>query len=84
MATKPPKGKAAAKPKAKAKKADVAPVEDKAGDAPRFPLFYTAPRPLEAARHAKTTLSDDIGMWFAGNANAIPLNIVEFAVAARH
>ena len=79
-----PKGKAAAKPKAKAKKADVAPVEDKAGDAPRFPLFYTAPRPLEAARHAKTTLSDDIGTGFAGNANAIPLNIVEFAVAARH
>jgi len=47
-------------------------------------LFYTAPRPLEAARHAKTTLSDDIGTGFAGNANAIPLNIVEFAVAARH
>ena len=45
-----PKGKAAAKPKAaKAKKADVAPVEDKAGEAPRFPLFYTAPRPLELA-----------------------------------
>ena len=72
-------------PKAKAKKADVAPVEDKAGDAPRFPLFYTAPRPLEAARHAKTTLSDDIGMRGSqANANAIPLNIVEFAVAARH
>jgi len=65
-------------------KTDVTPTEDKAGAAPRFPLFYTSPRPLEAGRHAKTTLSEDIHAQFAATANAIPLNIVEFAIAARH
>ena len=50
----------------------------------RYPLFYNAPRPLEAARHAKIALADNISAKFSANANAIPLNIVEFAVAARH
>lgn len=55
-----------------------------AAAAPRFPLFYKAPRPLEASRHAKTTLAENLGVGFSENANAIPLNIVEFAIAARH
>lgn len=71
-------------PKDTGEKTDVAPADNSAAEAPRFPLFYTAPRPLEAGRHAKTTLSDNIDAEFAASANAIPLNIVEFAVAARH
>ncbi|MDE0780572.1 MAG: SapC family protein [Alphaproteobacteria bacterium] len=58
--------------------------EEVTGQAPRFPLFYNAPRPLEARRHAKTTVAENLDVGFARNANMIPLNIVEFTVAARH
>jgi len=55
-------------------------------DAPaaKFPLFYKSPRPVEAGRHANVGLRSDVNVGFAANANAISLNIVEFAVAARH
>ena len=46
-----------------------------AATAPRFPLFYMTPRPLEASRHAKTTLAGNLDVGFSENANAIPLNI---------
>ena len=87
MARKP---KADKKP-AKGKKADEAPAAT--GDAapnadpdaaPRFPLFYKAPRPVEASRHANSSLIEDMDLAFAAEANAIPINVVEFAVASRH
>lgn len=74
MARKPKKDKAAETPAA----------EETAAQTTRFPLFYTAPRPLEASRHAKTSLAENLDGGFSESANAIPLNIVEFAVAARH
>ena len=55
-----------------------------ASEAPQFPLFYKAPRPVEATRHAKSGLVENMDVGFAADANAIPVNIVEFAVAARH
>lgn len=78
------KNNMARSPKNKDAKTDVTPPVDETGEAPRFPLFYTSPRPLEAGRHAKTTLSAEVHAEFAAKANAIPLNIVEFAIAARH
>ncbi len=80
MARKPKKEKAKAASAADDKNAD----ETATGDAPRFPLFYSAPRPVEAGRHAKTSMKSDLNVGFAANANAIPLNVVEFAIAARH
>lgn len=52
--------------------------------ATRFPLFYNAPRPVEATRHAGWAIAEDADLGFAASANAVPLNVVEFAVAARH
>lgn len=54
------------------------------GPAARLPLFYKSPRPLEAARDAKMALRENATAAFAAEANAIPLNVVEFAAAARH
>lgn len=89
MARKPKADKKpAAKPKADKPAADAAPASDKAtgenAEAPKFPLFYKAPRPVEASRHAKSGLVEDMDVGFAANGNAIPVNIVEFAVSARH
>jgi hypothetical protein len=74
----------ARKPKTKTKKAVAAEEVAESAPAPRFPLFYKAPRPLEAGRHAKATLAADLDVAFSANANAIPLNVVEFAISARH
>jgi hypothetical protein len=77
-----PKAKKETAPKAKT--ADVSPEEKpEAAEVPRFPLFYKSPRPVEAARHAKSGLIENMDVGFAADANAIPVNIVEFAVAAR-
>ena len=77
----------ARKPK-KDKTEDAPAPEEKAeaaqSEGPRFPLFYQTPRPIEAGRHAKVGIKQDLDVGFAANANAIPLNVVEFAVAARH
>lgn len=60
--------------------------ETAAPDVPaaKFPLFYKTPRPIEAGRHANVGLKSQVDVGFAAEANAIPLNIVEFAIAARH
>jgi hypothetical protein len=82
MARKPKdKKEPASKAPAAEAKADAKP---EAAEAPRFPLFYKAPRPVEATRHAKSGLIENMDVGFAADANAIPVNIVEFAVAARH
>lgn len=74
----------ARKPKDNKETSEAPAQDDGAAPASRFPLFYTAPRPLEASRHAKATLAENLDVGFSQNANAIPLNIVEFAIAARH
>lgn len=75
-----PKGDKKAEPAAKAEEAKA----PDAQQAPRFPLFYKAPRPVEATRHAKSGLIENMDVSFASDANAIPVNVVEFAIAARH
>lgn len=74
----------ARKPKDKKDTTETPAAEDAAATPSRFPLFYNTPRPLEASRHAKATLAENLDVGFSENANAIPLNIVEFAIAARH
>lgn len=78
-----PKDKKETTSKAKTAEASAESNPDSA-EAPRFPLFYKAPRPVEATRHAKSGLIENMDVGFAADANAIPINIVEFAVAARH
>lgn len=60
------------------------PAGDTGTEGRKLPLFYKSPRPLEAARDGKLTVRGDMGAGFAREGNAIPLNIVEFAIAARH
>ena len=43
----------------KGKKEAPVPEASAAVDAPRFPLFYKAPRPLEAAEHANSSMIED-------------------------
>lgn len=74
----------AQKPKTDDSLAETPVIKDANGQSPRFPLFYNAPRPLEAIRHAKTAVAENLDVGFAQKANMIPLNIVEFVVAARH
>ncbi|MBO6783769.1 MAG: SapC family protein [Alphaproteobacteria bacterium] len=80
MARKPKKEKAKDEPVEEPQAAGTA----AEAEAPRFPLFYKAPRPIEAGRHSSIGMKDEIDVGFAANANAIPLNVVEFAIAARH
>ncbi len=84
MARKPKAGKKAASETKAEKKETAAPEAAATGDAPRFPLFYKAPRPVEASRHANSSLIEDMDLGFATEANAIPINVVEFGVASRH
>jgi hypothetical protein len=86
------RGSTARKPKAgkkvasetKSKKEAPVPEASAAVDAPRFPLFYKAPRPVEAAEHANSMMIEDMDLVFATEANAIPINVVEFGVASCH
>ncbi|MEM1316622.1 MAG: SapC family protein [Pseudomonadota bacterium] len=48
----------------------------------RLPLFYARPEVLEARRHAGLRLKPHPGFAFASKANALPLNVAEFAKAA--
>lgn len=52
-----------------------------AAPAPLKPLFYQSPEVLEATRHAGFGLKPHASFGFAGHANAIPLNMAEFAQA---
>lgn len=55
-----------------------------AGGAPTMPLFYKAPQPVNARRHAKLGVRRDADLGFAATTNVLPIGLGEFAVAARH
>lgn len=50
---------------------------------PALPLFYKQPRPLDANAHRNVRLRDNANFGFARNANSVPINGVEFAIAQR-
>lgn len=96
-AAKPVAKKSAAKKSAARKSAERKPAAKKAA-APRptaieapsgsassatLPLFYRDPRPLSAERHAGKSLRRGTGYGFAHATNVMPLNMVEFGMAAR-
>lgn len=49
-----------------------------------LPLFYRSPWPLDPARHAGKSVRAERDCSFARDANAVPLNTVEFVPALRH
>ncbi len=84
VATKKP---AARKPSAKTPAATRSTaIEAPSGGAPNstLPLFYRAPHPLSAERHAGKSLRRDAGYGFARATNVMPLNMTEFGMAARN
>ncbi len=42
-----------------------------------LPLFYTAPAPLDAKRHANLGLRSNFGLGFTTKVNAVPVNMIE-------
>ena len=48
------------------------------------PLFFVEPHAVDKERHAKAGLNGKTTMFFAKDTNSIPINIVEFAEAARN
>ncbi|MEQ9641300.1 MAG: SapC family protein [Alphaproteobacteria bacterium] len=50
----------------------------------QLPLLYHQPRPLQHERHGGTYFVPPPGYGFAAQANSVPLNAVEFAIASRH
>ncbi|MDJ0948018.1 MAG: SapC family protein [Alphaproteobacteria bacterium] len=50
----------------------------------RLPLFYKQPEPLSPERHGAKSLRPLESYGIAANTNALPLNAVEFPLAARH
>jgi SapC len=55
-----------------------------AAPAPALPLFYRRPAPLSSLLHFGLSLEAPGNYLFARNTNAIPLNVSEFSLAARH
>ncbi len=53
-------------------------------DKVKLPLFYTAPRPLDAERHAGKSIKSKTSYGFARATNAVPLTAAEFPRAMRH
>ena len=49
-----------------------------------MPLFYKDPRPVDPVRHGPLSLLPENDFGFARGTNAVPLNLTEFSVAARH
>ena len=49
-----------------------------------MPLFYNNPNPLNPRVHGKLGVISDSNFAFAKVANAVPLTITEFSLAARH
>ncbi|MGG7567643.1 SapC family protein [Rhodovulum sp. DZ06] len=60
---------------------DAAPADGQTAPAPLKPLFYQNPEVLEATRHGSLGLKAHTSFGFAAKANAIPLNMAEFAQA---
>ena len=65
------------------KKTAAAKTDAPAGAAP-LPLFYAKPTLLDSSVHDKVGLAKDQTFAFAGNANAIPVNLVEFPQIAHY
>lgn len=49
-----------------------------------MPLFYKAPQPVNANRHAGFGVRDKADLGFAAGSNVLPVGIGEFAIAAKH
>jgi len=49
-----------------------------------LPMFFRAPQPLDAVRHAKAGLTSMTDLSFARGTNSIAINAVEFFEAAKH
>lgn len=47
------------------------------GSAGALPLFYGAPAPLDAKKHAALGLKGNFGLGFAAQVNAVPINMIE-------
>ena len=45
--------------------------------ASNLPLFYKAPAPLDAKKHAKLGLKSNFGLGFTSKVNAVPINMIE-------
>lgn len=54
-----------------------------AAGATAMPLFYKAPQPVNATRHAKYGVREKADLGFAEGTNILPLSIGEFAAAAK-
>lgn len=48
------------------------------------PLFYRKPRPVNKITHGKLRIKQQAWFGFAGNANSVPINVSEFALAQRY
>lgn len=55
-----------------------------AAEAANMPLFYNKPTLLDVAQHADWGLTKSMTFAFAGTANAIPVNMVEFPQVAHY
>lgn len=53
-----------------------------AAAAPRFPMFYSNPVPIEFERHRGKSFRGPSSFAFAAGTNSLPLNVVEFPLAA--
>lgn len=64
-----------------AKKPATAETSKSGDDAPAkgaaMPLFYSAPTPLDAKKHANMGLKQNFGLGYAREVNAVPVNVIE-------
>jgi len=59
-------------------KADDNKTENGAADpATGMPLFYSAPQPLDAKKHADLGLKENFGLSYTKGVNAVPINMIE-------
>lgn len=47
-----------------------------------LPMFYSNPAVLDSEKHRNFSLKTDMGFGFAGNVNAVPVNLIEFPQVA--
>jgi hypothetical protein len=52
--------------------------------APKLPLFYSRPAPLDASRHGRKAIRDNAGYGFSARTNSVPISGAEFVLAHRH
>lgn len=49
-----------------------------------MPLFYTAPAPLDAKKHAALGLKPNFNLGFTAHVNAVPVNMIEMPQICHH